>query len=196
MNLSQRRRIVVFLVVLLLLFVAAGLVVGPQERANTPLGGARDGVRGGLSTANSPTSLALLLGLSGPVVAVVAIWATDRREAKRLEYERWERMRDERREAYLAFMDVCDRLHSGDHSQEARVELRKIVEVVKLVALSKEVQDSVRVLNNHLIIRTERGETERVSLRDESEYRALLGQFRKAIQRDLGITPAAIQASE
>jgi hypothetical protein len=84
-NLSQRRRIVVVLVVLLLLVVAARLMEGPQERANAPL---------------SSTSLALLLGLSGPVVAAVAIFATDRREAIRLEHERWRRMRDERREAY------------------------------------------------------------------------------------------------
>jgi hypothetical protein len=192
-NLSQRRRIVVFLVVLLLLFVAAGLVVGPQERANTPLGQARDGVRGGLSIANSPTSLALLLGLSGPIVAALAILATDRREAIRLEHERWRRMRDERREAYMAYMAVCDRIHGGDHSPEAKAELRTIVEVVELVSLSKEVQDSVRVLTNHLIIRTEKGETEAVSLQDESEYRALLGKFKKAIQRDLGITSAAMQ---
>jgi hypothetical protein len=100
-NLSQRRRIVVFLVVLLLLFVAAGLVVGPQERANTPPAQARDGVRSGLSIANSPTSLALLVRLSGSIVAAVAIYATDRRETIRLEHERWRRMRDERREAYL-----------------------------------------------------------------------------------------------
>jgi hypothetical protein len=193
-NLSQRRRIVVFLVVLLLLFVAASLVVGSQERTNTPLGKARNGVRGGPSIANSPTSLALLLGLSGPVVAAVAILATNRREAMRLEHERWSRMRDERREAYLAFMAVCDRLHGGDHSPEARAELRKILAVVELVSLSEEVQDSVRVLTNHLIIRTERGETETVSSRDEAAYRALLGKFKKAVQRDLGITPAAMQS--
>jgi hypothetical protein len=114
-NLSQRRRIVVFLVVLLLLFVAAGFVVGPQERANTPLGQVRDGVRGGLSIANSPTSLALLLGLSGPVVAALAIFATDRRERARqdherklkqmeLEDQRQSRLRDERRQAYFEFL--------------------------------------------------------------------------------------------
>jgi hypothetical protein len=177
-NLSQRRRIVVVLVVLLLLVVAARLMEGPQERANAPL---------------SSTSLALLLGLSGPIVAAVAIFATDRREAIRLEHERWRRMRDERREAYLAYMAVCDRLHGGDHSPEAKAELRKIVEVVELVSLSKEVQDSVRELTNHLLIRTGKGETETVSRQDESAYRALLGKFKKAIQRDLGITPAAMQ---
>jgi hypothetical protein len=134
-----------------------------------------------------------LLGLSGPVVAAVAIFATDRREAIRLEHERWRRMRDERREAYLAYMAVCDRLHGGDHSPEAKAELRKIVEVVELVSLSKEVQDSVRELTNHLLIRTGKGETETVSRQDESAYRALLGKFKKAIQRDLGITPAAMQ---
>jgi hypothetical protein len=192
-NLSQRRRIVVFLVVLLLLFVAAGLVVGPQERANTPLGQARDGVRDGLSIANIPTSLALLVGLSGSIVAAVAIFATDRREAMRLEYERWKTMRDERREAYLAYMAVCDRIHGGAHSPEAKAELRRVVAVVELVSLSKEVQDSVQVLTNHLIIRTGKGETETVSNQDESAYRALLGRFKKAIQRDLGITPAAMQ---
>jgi hypothetical protein len=58
-NLSQQRRIVVFLVVLLLLFVAAGLMVDSQEQTNTPLGQARNGVRGGSSIADSPTSLAL-----------------------------------------------------------------------------------------------------------------------------------------
>ena len=193
MNLSQQRRIVVFLVVLLLLFVAAGLMVGSQEQTNTPLGQARNGVRGGPSIADSPTSLALLLGLSGPVVAAVAIFATDRREAIRLEHERWRRMRDERREAYLAFMAVCDRLHGGDHSPKARAELRKIVAVVELVSLSEEVKDSFQALTNHLIIRVERGQTEAISLRDESVYRALLGKVRKAIQRDLGITPAAMQ---
>jgi hypothetical protein len=192
-NLSQRRRILVFLVVLLLLFVAAGLVVGSQERTNTPQGQARNGVRAGLSIANSPTSLALLLGLSGPVVAAVAILATNRREAMRLEHERWSRMRDERREAYIAFMAVCDRLHGGNHSPEARAELRKILAVVELVSLSEEVKDSVRVLTNHLLIRVKRGETEAVSLRDETAYTVLLGKFRQAVQRDLGITPAAMQ---
>jgi len=126
-------------------------------------------------------------------VAVAAIVATNRREAIRLEHERWLRLRDERREAYLAYMAVCDRLHGGDHSPEARAELRKIVEVVELVSLSKEVQDSVRLLTNHLIIRIQRGETGAVSLQDESAYRALLGKFKKAIKRDLGITSAAIQ---
>ncbi len=111
----------------------------------------------------------------------------------RLEREQWTRMRDERREAYLAYMAVCDRIHGGDHSPEAKAELRKIVEVVELVSLSKEVQDSVQALTNHLIIRTEKGETETVSLRDESAYTALLGKFKKAIQRDLGITSAAMQ---
>jgi hypothetical protein len=190
---SQRRGIVVFLVVLLLLFVAAGLMTDSQERTNTPLGQPRDGARGGLSIADSPTSLGLLLGLSGPIVAAVAILATNRREAIRLEHEQWRRMRDERREAYLAFMAVCDQLHGGDHSPEARAELRKIVEVVEVVSLSKEVQESVRLLDNHLIIRTESGETETVSTQDESAYRALLGTFKKAIQRDLGITSAAMQ---
>jgi hypothetical protein len=45
--------------------------------------------------------LALLVRLSGSIVAAVAIYATDRRETIRLEHERWRRMRDERREAYL-----------------------------------------------------------------------------------------------
>jgi hypothetical protein len=146
----------VFLVVLL--FVAAGLMVGSQERTNTPLGQARNGVRGGLSIANSPTtSLALLLGLSGPVVAAVAILATNRREAMRLEHERWSRMRGERRETYIAFMAVCDRFHGGDHSPEARAEFRKTLAVVELGSLSEEVWDSVRVLTNHLLIRELRG---------------------------------------
>jgi hypothetical protein len=190
-NLSQRRRIVVFVVVLL--FVAAGLMVASQERTNTPLGQARNGAQGGLSIANDPTSLALLVGLSGSIVAVAAIVATNRREAIRLEHEWWRRMRDERREAYLAYMAVCDRLHGGDHSPEAKAELRKIVEVVEVVSLSKEVQDSVQALTTHLIIRTGKGETETVSKQDESAYRALLGKFKKAIKRDLGITSAAMQ---
>lgn len=190
-NLSQRRLIVVFLVVLL--FVAAGLMVGSRERTNTPLGQPRDGVRGGPSTANSPTSLALLLGLSGPVVAAVAIVATNRREAMRLEHERWSRMRDKRREAYIAFMAVCDRLHGGDQSPEARAELRKTLAVVELVSLSEEVKDSVRVLTNHLIIRDLRVDNEAISMRDEAAYRVQLKKFTKAIQRDLGITPAAMQ---
>jgi hypothetical protein len=58
-NLSQRHRIVVFLVVLLLLFVAAGLMADSPEQANTPLGQAGDGARGGLSIADSPTPLVL-----------------------------------------------------------------------------------------------------------------------------------------
>ncbi len=189
MNLSQRHRRVVFLVGLLLLFVAAGLMAESQDRSNTPLGQARDG----LSITNSPSPLLLLLGLSGPAVAAIAILASDRREAVRLEHERWLRMRDERREAYMAYMAVCDRIHGGDHSPEAKAELRKIVAVVELVSLSKEVQDSVRLLTNHLIIRTGKGETETVSLRDESEYRALLERFRRAVRQDLGITAAAMQ---
>ena len=90
-------------------------------------------------------------------------------------------------------MAVCDRLHGGDRSPKARAELRKIVAVVELVSLSEEVKDSFQALTNHLIIRVERGQTEAISLRDESVYRALLGKVRKAIQRDLGITPAAMQ---
>ena len=145
--------------------------------------------------------LGALLAIGGVIVTIIF---TNRRERDRQKHERLMkdaeleaakvvRLRDERREAYLAFMDVCDQLHGGDHSPEAKADLRKIVEVVELVSLSKEVQDSVRVLTNHLILRTERGETEAVSLRDESAYTALLGNFRKAIQRDLGITPAAMQ---
>jgi hypothetical protein len=176
-NLSQRQRIVVYVIVLLLLFVAAGLMADSQGRTN----------------AGSPTPLILLLGLSGPAVAAIAIFAADRREAVRLEHERWLKMRDERREAYTAYMAVCDRIHAGDHSPEAKAELRKIVALVELVSTSEEVQNSVRRLTNHLIIRTDKGGTERVSLQDESEYKALLGKFRKAIQEDLGITPAAMQ---
>jgi hypothetical protein len=77
-------------------------------------------------------------------------------------------MRDERREAYMA---VCDRLHGGDHSQEARAELRKTVALVELVSLSEAVKDSVRELTNHLVIRGElRGENEAISMRDEAAY--------------------------
>ena len=140
-----------------------------------------------------PLWFTVVLTLIPSVVAVAAIVAADLMDRRRLKHEREMRLRDERREAYMAYMAVCDRIHGGDHSPEAKAELRKIVEVVELVSLSKEVQDSVRVLTNHLIIRTERGETEAVSLRDESAYRALLGKFKKAVQRDLGITPAAMQ---
>jgi hypothetical protein len=142
-----------------------------------------------------PLWFAVVLTLIPSVVAVAAIVAADLMDRRRLKHEREMRLRDERREAYMEYMAVCDRLHGGDHSPQARAELRKIVAVVELVSLSEEVQDSVRLLTNHLIIRTERGETEAVSLQDESEYRALLGKFRKAIQRDLGITPAAMQES-
>jgi hypothetical protein len=145
---------------------------------------------------NVPLWFTVVLTLIPSVVAVAAIVAADLMDRRRLKHEREMRLRDERREAYLAFMAVCDRLHGGDHSPEAKAELRKIVAVVELVSLSEEVQDSVRVLNNHLIIRTEKGETEEVSPRDESAYRALLGKFRKAVQRDLGITPAALQDPE
>ena len=99
-------------------------------------------------------------------VVEAAIVAADLMDRRRLKHEREMRLRDERREAYLAFMAVCDRLHGGDHSPEAKAELRKIVAVVELVSLSEEVQDSVRVLTNHLIIRTARGETEAVRLQD------------------------------
>jgi hypothetical protein len=174
-NLSQRLMGGVVLAVLL--FVVAGLVVSATQRASTQL----------------DQTVAVLPGLAAAGVAALAIVATDRRERERLEHERWSRMRDERREAYMAYMAVCDRIHGGDHSPEAKAELRKIVEVVELVSLSKEVQDSVRVLTNHLILRTESGETETVSSQDESEYRALLGKFKKAIQRDLGITPTVMQ---
>jgi hypothetical protein len=106
------------------------------------------------------------------------------------------RHRDERREAYIAYMSVCDRLHGGDHSQEARVQLRRTVALVELASTSEAVKDSVRELTNHLLIRVERGETEAVSTRDEAAYRVLLGRFTKAMQEDLGITPTAIQDRE
>jgi hypothetical protein len=205
-NLSKRS-VVVF--VAALLFVVAGLVVSATQREST------QGERLRSPTSSVPASVAVLPGLAAAGVAAVAINAANRRERERLHEEarreiarqnherdlkqaeledrRQSRLRDERLEAYLAYMAVCDRVHGGDHSQEARAELRKIVEVVELVSLSKEVQDSVRVLTNHLIIRTAKGETETVSLRDESAYRALLGRFKKAIQRDLGITPATTQ---
>ncbi len=140
-----------------------------------------------------PLWFTVVLTLIPSVVAVAAIVAGDLMDRRRLKHEREMRLRDERREAYMAYMAVCDRIHGGDHSPEAKAELRKIVAVVELVSLSKEVQDSVRVLTNHLILRTESGETEAVSLRDESEYKALLGKFRKAIQQDLGITPTVMQ---
>jgi hypothetical protein len=140
-----------------------------------------------------PLWFTVVLTLIPSVVAVAAIAAADLMDRRRLKHEREMRLRDERREAYLAYMAVCDRLHGGDHSPEAKAELRKIVKVVELVSLSKEVQDSRQALTNHLIIRTNKGETETVSLQDESEYRALLGKFKKAIQRDLGITPTAMQ---
>jgi hypothetical protein len=154
-------------------------------------------------TALSPI-LGALLAVGG---VLLTLRSNNRRERDRQEHERLlkdaeleaargARLRDERREAYLAYMAVCDRIHGGDHSPEAKAELRKIVEVVELVSLSKEVQDSRQALTNHLIIRTEKGETETVSLRDESEYGALLGKFKKAIQRDLGITSAAMQDPE
>jgi hypothetical protein len=184
----------VVVVLVVLLFVVAALMVSATQRASTPLGQAHKGKQDSLSISDAPMSVALILGLAGPGVATVAILATNRMEAMRLEHERWRRMRDERREAYLAFMAVCDRLHGGDHSPEARAELRKILAVVELVSLSDEVKDSVRVLTNHLLIRVMRGETETVSSRDEAAYRALLGKFRKAVQRDLGITPAAMQS--
>jgi hypothetical protein len=141
-NLSQRRRIVVFLVVLLLLFVAAGFVVGLQERANTPLGQVRDGVRGGLSIANSPTSLALLLGLSGPVVAALAIFATDRRERARqdherklkqmeLEDQRQSRLRDERRQAYFEFLA---RWHSYEDARTRTPRTQEEFNALSLIA--------------------------------------------------------------
>jgi hypothetical protein len=206
-NLSQRPVVAVVLAVLL--FVVAGLVVSATRTQPQP------GERGRPSTGSVPASVAVLPGLAAAGVAAVAIIANNRRERERLheeahreiarqaherelkreelEDQRQSRLRDERLEAYLAYMAVCDRLHGGDHSQEARAELRKIVEVVELVSLSKEIQDSRQALTNHLIIRTEKGETETVSLSDESEYRALLGTFKKAIQRDLGITSAAMQ---
>jgi hypothetical protein len=153
--------------------------------------------------------LAVFSPLLGALIAVGGVIATiivhkrqekDRHEHERmlknaeLEAAREMRLRDERREAYIAYMAVCDRLHGGDHSPEARAELRKIVEVVELVSLSKEVQDSIRELTNHLIVRTApSGETEAVSLPDESAYRARLGNFKKAIKQDLGITSAAMQ---
>jgi hypothetical protein len=154
-----------------------------------------------------PTEIVVLLGLASPFVALVALvvgWLRERsrqgheRKLQKAELEdrRQTRLRDERREAYLAYMAVCDRIHGGDHSPEAKAELRKIVAVLELVSLSKEAQDSVQALSNHLIIRTGKGETETVSNQDESKYRALLGRFTKAIQEDLGITPAAMQDPE
>jgi hypothetical protein len=152
-------------------------------------------------TALSPI-LGALLAVGG---VLLTLRSNNRRERDRQEHERLlkdaeleaarvARLRDERREAYIAYMAVCDRLHGGDHSPEARAELRKIVEVVELVSLSKEVQDSIRELTNHLIVRTApSGETEAVSLPDESAYRARLGNFKKAIKQDLGITSAAMQ---
>jgi hypothetical protein len=140
-----------------------------------------------------PLWFTVVLTLIPSVVAVAAIVAADLMDRRRLKHEREMRLRDERREAYMAYMAVCDRIHGGDHSPEAKAELRKVVAVIELVSLSKEVQDSVRILTNHLILRTESGETEAVSLQDESAYTALFGNFRKAVQRDLGITPAAMQ---
>ena len=152
--------------------------------------------------------LAVFSPLLGALIAVGGVIATiivhkrqekDRQEHERmlknaeLEAAREMRLRDERREAYIAYMAVCDRLHGGDHSPEARAELRKTVALVELVATSEEVQDSVRVLTNHLIIRIERGETETVSTQDEAAYRALLEGFRRAIRQDLGITRTAMQ---
>jgi hypothetical protein len=137
----SQRRVVAILVVLL--FVVAGLVVGATQ--NRPPTGKRDGP----PTGAIPVPVVLLLGLAGPAVAVVAIHDTNQREAARLEHERETNLRDERWEAYLAYMAVCDRLHGGDHSPEARAELRKIVEVVELVSLSREVPLHLVVLDGY-----------------------------------------------
>jgi hypothetical protein len=90
-----------------------------------------------------PLWFTVVLTLIPSVVAVAAIVAADLMDRRRLKHEREMRLRDERREAYMAYMAVCDRIHGGNHSPEAKAELRKIVEVVGLVPLSKEVQDSV-----------------------------------------------------
>jgi hypothetical protein len=151
-----------------------------------------------------PTEIVILLGLASPFVALVALvvgWLRERSrqgherklQKAELESRQQSQLRQERLEAYTAYMAVCDRLHGGDHSQEARAELRKTVALVELVSTSEEVKDSFQALTNHLIIRTEKGETEAVSTQDEAAYRARHGRFTKAIQQDLGITPAAMQ---
>ena len=82
---------------------------------------------------------------------------------------------------------------SSQRRPHKRAELRKIREVVELVSISKEVPDSVTALTGHLILRTEKGETETVTLQDETAYRVLLEKFKQAIRRDLGIASAAMQ---
>jgi hypothetical protein len=107
MTLPRRRRIVVVVFLTALLFVAAGLIVASKERTNTQLGQARNGERGGLSVANTPTSWPFLLALAGPAVAAVAILSTNRREADRLKHERQMKLREERQRAYSVFFSLA-----------------------------------------------------------------------------------------
>jgi hypothetical protein len=210
-NLPRLRVVLSFAVVL---FVAAVLLVSTMRGTSTRPIQAHEGIQAGASTGGIPASVAVIPGLATAFVAALAIFANNQQERNRqeqerqlardrqeherglkqmeLENQRQKRLRDERLEAYIAFMAVCDRLHGGDHSQEARAELRKIVKVVELVSLSKEVQDSLQALTNHLIIRTGKGDTEKVSLQDESAYGVLHRKFTKAIQQDIGIIPTSI----
>jgi len=115
MTLPQQRRIVMFLLAVLL-FVIAGLTVGSMERTSTQIDQARNGKRGGLSVATTPASwTTILLALASPAIAALAIFATNQREAVRLEHERQIKLREERTKAYSAFFALARGARAASH---------------------------------------------------------------------------------
>jgi hypothetical protein len=149
-----------------------------------------------------PTWLLVMLGLAGPVVALVvalaAIVAEAVRERDRQRHELAVKHRDERREAYTAFMAACDLLHGGgdqfyegDRSPEAKAGFRKTFALVRLASSSTAVRDSAHELGNFLLVREPQMEAEGSNPRGvDATYGALLDKFLTAAHRDLDIPPA------
>lgn len=110
-------------------------------------------------------------------------------DKRRFRHEHESRLREERREAYTAFMVACDRLHGGHRSVEALAEFRRTTAVVWLVSSSTTVRDSVHKLGNFLLQRDSQ-EEEANSREIDAAYGALLREFLAVAQRDLAIVPA------
>jgi len=148
------------------------------------------------------TALIGLLGgvLGASITGVLTYFLQRAADERRFKHENDARLREERREAHTGFMAACDRLHRGDYSPEAMAEFRRTRAVVLLVSSSTDVQKSAQKLSNFLLVRQpqeeQRGNGEENRRKIDAAYGAVLKGFIEIVQQDLGIDPAAIQASE
>ena len=147
-----------------------------------------EGVRG------MTTALIGLLGgvLGASITGVLTYFLQRAADEGRFKHENDVRLREERREAYGAYVAACDRLHEGDDSKEARAQFRKAFAIVWLVSPSTTIRDSAHELSNFVLVRQPRlelreGEANRRKI--DADYGSRMRVFLEVAQRDLGIAP-------